>query len=93
MERAQRRIAELLKAGKPVPQNESKVYIEATRRYFTGFEREARAHLEDLDRRLARVSQLQFNLTAERAVAVRRIEGTRSVLSLLEQAVSPEHVS
>jgi hypothetical protein len=54
-------------------------------RYFRGFEREARAHLRDLDERLARVSQLQFNLTAERGVAARRAELTQGVLARVEE--------
>jgi hypothetical protein len=50
-------------------------------RYFSGFAREAQAHLRDVERRLAKVSQLQFNLTAERGVAAKRVEITQGVLS------------
>jgi hypothetical protein len=60
-------------------------YLEAVKTYFTGFEREARARLRDVDRRLARVSQLQFNLTAERGVTARRVEVTRKVLERLAE--------
>lgn len=93
MERAQRRMVELLTSGAPIPEREADAYIAQTRRYFNGFEHEARTHLEDLDRRLAHVSQLQFNLTAERAVAVRRIEGTRGVLFLLAEAAPQEEAA
>lgn len=55
-------------------------YLDAVRAYFTGFEKEARTHLRDVDRRLEHVNQVQFNLTAERGVAVKRIEATRGVL-------------
>lgn len=55
-------------------------YLQAVRHYFDGFAREARGHLRDVDRRLVDLNQVQFNLTAERAVAVKRIEGAESVL-------------
>jgi len=58
-------------------------YVAAVRHYFVGFEREARAHLRDVDRRLEALNQVQFNLTAERGVAVKRIEATQAVLSEL----------
>jgi hypothetical protein len=60
-------------------------YLVAVTAYFTGFEREARAHLRDIDKRLARASQLQFNLTAERGVTARRVEATQGVLSRLAE--------
>ena len=56
--------------------------------YFSGFEREARAHLADIDKRLARVSQLQFNLTAERGVTARRVEVTQGVLARLAEVAA-----
>ncbi len=59
-------------------------YCSAVRRYFTSFEREARGHLRDVDRRLEQLNQVQFNLTAERGVAVKRIEATRAVLDELD---------
>ncbi len=55
-------------------------YLREVRRYFSGFEREARTHLRDVDRRIEQVNQVHFNLTAERGVAVRRIEATASML-------------
>lgn len=59
-------------------------YLDAARRYFQGFDSEARAHLRDVDQRLEHVNQVHFNLTAERGVAVKRIEATQSVLNALE---------
>ncbi len=58
-------------------------YLSVAKRYFTGFESEARAHLRSVDKRLEHVNQVHFNLTAERGVAVRRIEATQGVLSNL----------
>ena len=55
-------------------------YLRAVEKYFTPFEREARAHLRDVDKRLEHANQVVFNLAAERAVAVKRIEATQSVL-------------
>jgi hypothetical protein len=56
-------------------------YLQAVNHYFSGFEREARAHLRDVDKRLEGLNQVIFNLTAERGVAVKRIEATQSVLA------------
>ena len=61
-------------------------YLSAVRHYFVGFEREARGHLRDVDRRLEHVNQVHFNLTAERGVAVKRIEATNAVLTALGEA-------
>jgi alpha-ketoglutarate-dependent taurine dioxygenase len=83
--RAQARMAELLAAGGAVPDAEAAAYLAEVLRYFRGFEREARAHLRDLERRLARVSQVQFNLTAERGVAIRRVEATQGVLARIAE--------
>jgi hypothetical protein len=58
-------------------------YLDEVRRYFEGFDREAREQLRDVDRRLERANQVHFNLTAERGVAVKRIEATSSVLEVL----------
>jgi hypothetical protein len=66
-------------------------YLDAVRRYFSAFEREARGHLRDVDRRLEQLNQIVFNLSAERGVAVKRIEATAGVLEELGalEAVSP----
>jgi hypothetical protein len=80
MARAQRAMVELLAQGDP-SEPDVATYLAAVRRYFAGFEREAREHLREVESRLARVSQLQFNLTAERGVAARRVAATQGVLS------------
>jgi hypothetical protein len=64
-------------------------YLAAARRYFVGFEREAREHLREVESRLAKVSQLQFNLTAERGVAARRVAATQGVLSRVAELDGP----
>jgi hypothetical protein len=89
LRRAQDRMAELLAAPEPVPDAEIARYLTEVLRYFRGFEREARVRLRDLDRRLARVSQLQFNLTAERGVAAGRVEATVGVLARVAEIGSP----
>ncbi len=64
-------------------------YLQAVRKYFSGFEKEARTHLRDVDRRLENLNQVQFNLNAERGVAVKRIEATQSVLADLAAMEQP----
>ena len=59
-------------------------YLVAVRNYFAAFEREARGHLRDVDRRLEHANQVHFNLAAERGVAVKRIEATQAVLAELD---------
>jgi hypothetical protein len=81
LRKAQQRMAALLASGEPLPEKAVRAYLSEVRRYFEGFEREARDHLSDVERRLARVSQLQFNLAAERGVTARRVEATQGVLS------------
>jgi hypothetical protein len=85
MRRAQARAANLLAGGAALSDEDAAAYLAAALRYFRGFEREARAHLRDLDGRLARASQLQFNLSAERGVAARRVEVTQGVLARVEE--------
>jgi hypothetical protein len=82
MKAAQRAIEAALQRG-AVDEPARLAYYDAVRRYFGPFDREARAHLRDVDHRLEHVNQVQFNLTAERAVAVKRIEGTQAVLDAL----------
>lgn len=79
MVRAQRAIEAAIRAG-AVDQSARVAYVAEVRRYFGGFDAEARAHLRDVDRRLERANQIHFNLTAERGVAVKRIEATQAVL-------------
>lgn len=64
-------------------------YCASVRRYFAAFAREARSHLHDVDRRLERINQIHFNLTAERGVAARRIEATQAVLAELDVVGRP----
>ena len=86
LRRAQDAIVAVLDADSTAPRDdEIRTYLRAVSRYFSGFEREARTHLRDLDRRLAKVSQLQFNLTAERGVAALRVERTQGVLARLAE--------
>jgi hypothetical protein len=88
MRRAQER-AEAAIARGDVNETEMRAYLGAARRYFSSFDREARAHLRDVDRRLTRANQIVFNLTAERGVAVKRIEATGAVLAALADAETP----
>jgi hypothetical protein len=62
-------------------------YLRAVRAYFDSFAREARGHLRDVDRRLVDLHQVQFNLTAERGVAVKRIEAAEGVLGQATQLI------
>ena len=87
MKSAQKAIEAALAAGEP-DDRARRDYLSAVRRYFTGFEREARSHLRDVDKRLENVNQVHFNLTAERGVAVRRIEATQAVLQELDRVGS-----
>jgi hypothetical protein len=80
MRQAQETIERALRQGHDGPQERS-AYLRAVERYFSGFQREARGHLRDVDRRLESLNQVQFNLTAERGVAVKRIEATQQVLA------------
>ena len=81
---AQRTIEAAIRNG-AVDEATRSAYVSAVRRYFEEFDREARANLRDVDRRLEHVNQVQFNLTAERGVAVKRIEGTQGVLAALDE--------
>ena len=60
-------------------------YLAAVRSYFHGFEREAQSQLKHVDRELQKLYQLQYNLTAERSVAARRVEATQGVLTKLRE--------
>jgi hypothetical protein len=86
MKRAQSTIEAAIQTG-DVADRTRDAYLAAARRYFENFEREARAHLRDVDRRLEGVNQVHFNLTAERGVAVKRIEATQAVLHSLAALV------
>jgi hypothetical protein len=79
MKRAQASIESALEAG-TADEAARAAYLSAVRRYFKQFSDEARAALRDVDRRLERLNQVQFNLMAERGVAVKRIEATQAIL-------------
>lgn len=83
MRKAQASAAEALASGSLEPRQRDE-YLSAVRRYFAAFEREARGHLRDVDRRLEQANQVHFNLAAERGVAVKRIEATQAVLAELD---------
>ena len=85
MRRAQDEIERAIATGS-VDTRVRDAYFAAVRRYFESFGREARVHLRDVDRRLVHANQVQFNLTAERGVAVKRIEATDAVLEALAEA-------
>ncbi len=84
LSRAQAAMARAIAAGGTIDGKQAGRYLALVRRYFSGFDREARAQFADVERRLARVSQVQFNLTAERGVAARRVELTQGVLARIE---------
>ena len=77
---AQKAIEEILAARAPT-EEEARRYTAAVKSYFSAFAREAQQRLDELDRRIAHVNQVQFNLQAERGVALRRVEITQGVLS------------
>ncbi len=83
MKRAQSAMESSLREGAVADETRS-AYLAAARRYFGEFATEARARLRDVDRRLEQANQVTFNLTAERGVAVKRIEATQSVLQSIE---------
>lgn len=91
MKKAQQKIEIALAQGGS-DDRDQKEYLAAVRRYFSGFEREARAHLREVDKRLENINQVHFNLTAERGVAVRRIEATQAVLQEVDRVESAEGV-
>jgi enoyl-CoA hydratase/carnithine racemase len=80
MKNAQLNAEEALRNG-TIDERARAGYLDAVRKYFAPFEREARTHLRDVDRRLEHANQVVFNLTAERGVAVKRIEATQGVLA------------
>jgi hypothetical protein len=74
-----------------VDERAARAYLNAVKRYFGGFENQARAQLRDVDKRLEHGNQVVFNLTAERGVAVKRIEATRAVLDAVRVAETGTH--
>jgi hypothetical protein len=84
MRAAQRRVEAALAAGEVDP-GTAAAYLDAVRRYFEPYEREAQAQLRHVDRELQRLYQLQFNLTAERGVVAKRVDAVRGVLEALAE--------
>jgi hypothetical protein len=84
MRGAQDRIERALAAG-PVDEAAARAYYDACRRYFAPYEREAQGQLAHVDRELARLYQVQYNLTAERGVVAKRVEAVRGVLDALAE--------
>ncbi len=81
MRRAQDEITRALSAPAGPDTGAVARYLSAVERYFSDFERESRGRLGDIDRRLAKAAQVQFNLTAERGVAAKRVEIAQGVLA------------
>ena len=84
MRAAQERIEQALAVG-PVDEATARSYLDAVRRYFEPYEREAQGQLRHVDRELERLYLQQFNLTAERGVVGKRVEAVRGVLSALAE--------
>ena len=84
MRAAQERVDRALAAG-TVDDAAARAYLDAVRRYFEPYEREAQGQLRHVDRELERLYQLQFNLTAERGVVAKRVEAVRGVLGALAE--------
>lgn len=84
LKRAQTEMQRALNADTELQGEAVRTYITAVRRYFQGFQGEAKQHLRAIDRKLDQLAQLQFNATAERGVAMRRVEVTQSVLARVD---------
>ena len=84
MLRAQQSFAAALERGEPSAA-ETSAYLRAVRTYFAGFARDADAQLASVDRELERLYQRQYNLAAERGVAVKRVEAVQGVLGVLAE--------
>ena len=81
---AQDRIERAL-AAEAVDAATAQAYLDAVRRYFEPYEREAQGQLRHVDRELERLYLQQFNLTAERGVVGKRVEAVRGVLNALAE--------
>jgi hypothetical protein len=85
MKKAQAAMSETLAHAGEVDEAQARAYLRALDGYFSGFAREAKASLADVERRLAKVNQVQYNLTAERGVAAKRVELTQGVLERIAE--------
>lgn len=81
---AQERLERRLAAGS-LDDGAVRAYVDAVRRYFEPYEREAQGQLRHVDRELERLYQLQYNLVAERGVVAKRVEAVRGVLESLAE--------
>src|ERR1700680_5339832 len=72
LRRAQAEMTALLASGAEIPPAGAAAYLSAVRRYFEGFEREARAHVREVEKRLPGGRHGAFNLTAGWRGAARR---------------------
>ncbi|HVA36390.1 MAG TPA: hypothetical protein VNJ51_02125 [Candidatus Dormibacteraeota bacterium] len=79
------RIRAHVERGETPSERDLETFVRDARRYFAGLEREARAQIKDLDRRLDDLFQQQYNLQAERGVAHRRLLGATETLERLQQ--------
>ena len=84
MRAAQDRMERALAAG-DADATAARAYLDAVRRYFEPYEREAQGQLRHVDRELERLYLQQFNLTAERGVVGKRVEAVRGVLNALAE--------
>ncbi|HEY6235624.1 MAG TPA: hypothetical protein VIW69_11030 [Candidatus Elarobacter sp.] len=84
MRTAQDRIERAVAAG-IVDTTAAHAYLDAVRRYFEPYEREAQGQLRYVDRELEQLYLQQFNLTAERGVVGKRVEAVRGVLDALAE--------
>jgi len=84
MRGAQDRMQRAMAAGE-VDGPAARAYLDAVRRYFEPYEREAQGQLRHVDRELERLFLQQFNLTAERGVVGKRVEAVRGVLNALAE--------
>ena len=85
--RAQRTFERALASGEPAERDVA-AYLAAVRGYFHGFERDARAQLSAVDRELDALYQRQYNLAAERGVAVKRVAAVEDVLAVLTEVAA-----
>lgn len=84
MRGAQDAVERALAAGE-VGDAAARAYLDAVRRYFEPYEREAQGQLRHVDRELERLYLQQFNLAAERGVVAKRVEAVRGVLGALAE--------
>lgn len=84
MRAAQDRLSAALAAG-TADDGAMHAYLDAVRRYFDPYAREAQTQLRHVDRELEKLYQLQYNLAAERGVVAKRMEAVRGVLDALAE--------